>query len=49
MIFDISYLNDFNWWPYLEAAYRSDSTPPEKLREVLTEIRSARDEALKNH
>lgn len=45
MIFDISYINDYGWWPYLENAYRSDAVPPERLPGVLSEIRSARDEA----
>ena len=45
MIFDISYINDYNWWPYLESAYRTDAMPPERLKGVLSEIRSARDEA----
>lgn len=46
MIFDLSYVNDYNWWPYLEAAYKTDAIPPERLRGVLEEIRSAREEAL---
>jgi uncharacterized lipoprotein YddW (UPF0748 family) len=46
MVFDISYINDFNWWPYLESAARSDAMSPERLRGVLSEIRTARDEAL---
>jgi hypothetical protein len=47
MIFDLSYINDFNWWPYLESAYRTDAPSPEKLKGVLSEIRTARDEAQK--
>jgi len=49
MIFDISYINDFNWWPYLEAAVRSDAPPPERLPGMLSEVRSARDAALHGH
>jgi len=45
MIFDLSYINDYNWWPYLESAYRTDAIAPERLSGVLSEIRSARDEA----
>ena len=46
MIFDISYVNEYNWWPYLETAFRSDVISPERLKGVLSEIRSARDEAV---
>jgi uncharacterized lipoprotein YddW (UPF0748 family) len=45
MIFDLSYVNDYNWWPYLESAYKFNVTPPERLKGVLSEIRAARDEA----
>ncbi len=49
MIFDISYVNDYNWWPYLEAAYKTDVPSPDRLRGMLSEIRGARDEALRSH
>jgi hypothetical protein len=49
MIFDLSYINDYNWWPYLESASKADAPAPEKLKGVLSEIRSARDEALRSH
>ncbi len=45
MIFDLSYINDYDWWQYLEAAYKTDVVPPERLRGLLSEIRTARDEA----
>ncbi len=48
MIFDISYINDYNWWPQLEAAYKTDAIAPERLRGMLSEIRTARDEALRS-
>ena len=48
MIFDLSYVNEFDWWSYLEAAYRMDAPAPERLRGVLSEIRAARDEAQKS-
>lgn len=42
MIFDLSYIDQFNWWPYLEEAYPADALPPERLPDILTAIRSAR-------
>ncbi len=49
MIFDISYINDYNWWSYLESTFREDAVSPDQLKGVLSEIRGARDEALRTH
>ncbi len=45
MIFDISYIDTYNWWPYLERAYPTEAVPPTSLTELLTAARSARDAA----
>lgn len=44
MVFDLSYVNDYNWWPVLAGVSRGDATAPDRLRQVLTTIRSIRDE-----
>lgn len=43
MIFDLSYIDQFQWWPYLDKAYPSDAPPPERLPQLLTAIRSTRE------
>ena len=46
MIFDLSYITQFHWWPLLEKAWNSAPIPPEKISGLLTAIRSARSEAI---
>lgn len=45
MIFDISYIDQFNWWPVLERAYPKDAPAPHDARGLLSTIRSAMDAA----
>jgi uncharacterized lipoprotein YddW (UPF0748 family) len=45
MIFDLSWINDFGWWPRLEALPLHDAHPPESMANLLSTLRSARDAA----
>ncbi|HZO89427.1 MAG TPA: alpha amylase family protein [Chthonomonadaceae bacterium] len=43
MIFDLSYLDEYNWWPLLERAYGQEAPAPDDLPELLPALRSAID------
>lgn len=50
MIFDLSYIYDYNWWPILEEAFAKPMSPPHRaaalnmqLRAVQDAVRSAQD------
>ncbi len=42
MIFDLSYLTDYHWWPYLQQAFSDHPAVPTSIPNLLTQIRSAR-------
>ena len=42
MIFDLSYLTDYHWWPYLQQAFSDHPAVPTSSPNLLTQIRSAR-------
>jgi uncharacterized lipoprotein YddW (UPF0748 family) len=41
MIFDLSYIDRFNWWPQLAAAYPKEISPPDRVTGLITAIRGA--------
>lgn len=43
MLFDLVYLEEYNWWSLVERAAPNEAIPPETLRSLLAEIRSAMD------
>ena len=43
MAFDLSQINDYDWWPYLEKAFTKDVIPPHTIPELMSAVRSARD------
>jgi len=43
MIFDLSYINDFHWWPVLERAYPKEAPAPDRLPDLLPTLRAAMD------
>lgn len=43
MIFDISYIDQFNWWPILEKAYPKEVPAPHATPGLLSTIRGAMD------
>ena len=45
MLFDLSYIEDFHFWPVLERANTSEVPPPDTLNGLLAEIRSVVDSA----
>ncbi len=45
MIFDLSYIDEYNWWPVLEKAFSKDMPTPDRNPDVLSAIRSAMDAA----
>ncbi len=45
MLFDLSYINDFKWWPYLNAAFPTSAAPPSSSISLQSQIRSARSSA----
>ncbi len=45
MIFDLSYIDEYNWWPVLENAYRQDALAPHQMPDLLSTLREARDAA----
>ena len=45
MIFDLSYIDTYDWWPVLEKAYPKEAPPPERLPGLLSALRSATDAA----
>ncbi len=42
MIFDLSYLTAYHWWPYLQQAFTDHPVAPHTIPGLLTAIRSAR-------
>lgn len=45
MIFDLSYINDYNWWPLLENAALPPTIPPDSVPDLITVLRSAQAES----
>jgi hypothetical protein len=45
MIFDLSYINDYDWWPLLERAYPKEAPPPDRMPNLLPELRMGADAA----
>lgn len=45
MIFDLVYINDFDWWPNLERAFPKAANAPNHVPGLLTTIRTAADKA----
>jgi len=43
MIFDVSYLYDYGWWPILEQAFSQPATPPHRYVDLTTQFRAAQD------
>jgi uncharacterized lipoprotein YddW (UPF0748 family) len=44
MIFDLSYIDEFNWWPQLTAAYPTETSPPDRVTGLLSAMRGAMSE-----
>ncbi len=42
MLFDLSYLTDYHWWPYLQQAFTDHPVAPHTIPGLLRQIRSAR-------
>jgi hypothetical protein len=45
MIFDMSHLDQFGWWPQLEEVLRAEGPPPHADPRLLRQLRAARAEA----
>lgn len=45
MIFDLSYIEEFNWWPLLERATTKEALPPDAFADLLPAVRAALDSA----
>lgn len=45
MIFDLSYVDQFGWWPALERAFPKEAPAPDRQSGLLSAIRSAMDSA----
>ncbi len=45
MVFDLSYINDYNWWPILENAALPITAPPDSVPNLLSALRSAQAES----
>jgi uncharacterized lipoprotein YddW (UPF0748 family) len=43
MIFDLSYIDQFHWWPVLERAFAKEAAAPQGLSDLLPTVRSALD------
>ncbi len=43
MIFDLSYIYDYQWWEILEKAFAQDSVPPHRIPGFSAQIRAAQD------
>jgi uncharacterized lipoprotein YddW (UPF0748 family) len=43
MVFDLSYIDQYNWWPLLERAFSKDVPPPDRHAGLLSAVRSAMD------
>jgi uncharacterized lipoprotein YddW (UPF0748 family) len=41
MIFDLSYIDEYNWWPQLAAAYPKEVAPPDRVTGLLSAMRGA--------
>jgi hypothetical protein len=42
MIFDVSQINEYGWWPLLEKAFTTDVAAPERIPGLLESLRSVR-------
>lgn len=45
MLFDLSHIEEFQWWPYLERAVRKDASAPHRVPDLLSALRTAADSA----
>ncbi len=45
MIFDLSYIYDYGWWPILEKAFAQPSVSPHQFPEITEALRAAQDAA----
>ncbi|HZT43071.1 MAG TPA: alpha amylase family protein [Chthonomonadaceae bacterium] len=45
MIFDLSQVDEYNWWPVLDKAWSQDVSPPDRLPNLLPTLRAAMDSA----
>ncbi|MDE2126157.1 MAG: family 10 glycosylhydrolase [Armatimonadetes bacterium] len=45
MVFDLSYIDRYHWWPLLDAASGADVSPPDRTSGLLSKVRSIRDGA----
>ena len=43
MVFDLTYVNEYDWWSHLEKAYAKPSPSPDTIAELLAELRSGMD------
>ena len=43
MIFDISHVYDYGWWPAIEQAFSGTAIPPHRIPGLTAQLRSARD------
>ena len=43
MLFDLSYINDYGWWPALEKAFSKDIQAPHRIPDLLPTLRSVMD------
>lgn len=43
MIFDVSYIYDYGWWPLLEQTFSQPVTPPHRYADLTTQLRTAQD------
>jgi uncharacterized lipoprotein YddW (UPF0748 family) len=43
MIFDLSYIYDYNWWPYIEQAFPEPALAPNRDTSITAGLRSAQD------
>ena len=47
MLFDLSYIEEYGWWPILNQVSKKDAKPPHTMPGLLSQIRSARASAQK--
>lgn len=43
MIFDLTYINEYDWWSRLEKAYTKDVPAPDSIADLISELRSGMD------
>jgi uncharacterized lipoprotein YddW (UPF0748 family) len=43
MIFDLSYIYDYNWWPYIEQAFPQPALAPNRDTTIVASLRAAQD------